>query len=324
MVPMIEKEGVKIESKLIDGDVPVMLISLSGYVDQANCHILQEAIDQCLEQNLYNIVFDFRELVYMSSAGWGVLIGEIKRFRENGGDIKLANMGPEIYEIYQMLEFYHIISEFTSVEEALQSFYQKRGKTGMHPGKMNIVSTAPEDSRPNKNEFSENPIEADSGSEELSDEKEPESIQESIEELEVPLSDPELQNLLDKRSDKEESVPGNDDSRIVEEEIDIDLEDLLDEQGITTSTKAESKPSGYVEFKPEKYQRKVNVKVMPIPDKIRAIIAENPTLSPRQIQKRLRHPDYGSVKIGYFKLKRMLKELELDTKEKRFRYFRSA
>lgn len=61
----------------------------------------------------------------------GVLIGEIKRFRENGGDIKLANMGPEIYEIYQMLEFYHIISEYASVADALKSM-----NIGSSPGRV--------------------------------------------------------------------------------------------------------------------------------------------------------------------------------------------
>ena len=28
----------------------------------------------------------------MSSAGWGIFVGEVKRFREKGGDIKLVNM----------------------------------------------------------------------------------------------------------------------------------------------------------------------------------------------------------------------------------------
>ncbi|RMF59382.1 MAG: anti-sigma factor antagonist, partial [Calditrichaeota bacterium] len=119
---MIEQEGIKIESKLVDKKSRITLVTISGYVDQANCHLLQKTIDQCLADECYNLIFDFQHLVYMSSAGWGVLIGEIKRFRENGGDIKLANMGPEIYEIYQMLEFYHIISEYPSVEEALKSF----------------------------------------------------------------------------------------------------------------------------------------------------------------------------------------------------------
>ena len=119
---MIEQEGIKIETKLVESHPGVVMVETSGYVDQANCHLLQKTIDDSLAGDTYKLIFDFKNLVYMSSAGWGVLIGEIKRFRESGGDIKLANMGPEIYEIYQMLEFYHIISEYPSVEEALKSF----------------------------------------------------------------------------------------------------------------------------------------------------------------------------------------------------------
>jgi len=119
---MIEQEGIKINTKLIDKSSYIYLINLGGYVDQTNVHILQNAIDEKLNKEQYKLIFDLKDLKYMSSAGWGVLIGEIKRFRESGGDIKLINMGPEVYEIYQMLEFYHIISEYSSLNDATESF----------------------------------------------------------------------------------------------------------------------------------------------------------------------------------------------------------
>ena len=119
---MIKSEGVEIKVNKVGKDDPILVIQLGGYVDQANCHLLQVVIDRCLSEQYYMIIFDVHQLVYMSSAGWGVMIGEIKRFREKGGDIKLANMDPAIYEIYQMLEFYHMISEYASVESALQAF----------------------------------------------------------------------------------------------------------------------------------------------------------------------------------------------------------
>ncbi|MHA2055033.1 MAG: STAS domain-containing protein, partial [Candidatus Hodarchaeales archaeon] len=73
---MIDQDGIKIVSKKIDKDLNIVLVNLSGYVDQANVYLLQEIIDQNFGNQNYNIIFDLKNLVYMSSAGWGVLVGE--------------------------------------------------------------------------------------------------------------------------------------------------------------------------------------------------------------------------------------------------------
>ncbi len=293
---MIEQEGIKVDSKWIDQETRIKLISISGYVDQANCHILQKTIDKCLGEECYNLVFDFQNLVYMSSAGWGVLIGEIKRFRENGGDIKLANMGPEIYEIYQMLEFYHIISEYPNVEDAVKSF-----DMGVDVSSLEQVTPIPQNDSPPPEGFP------------LPEEPEVmvplETEEKTIETNEEPLP-------ADEPTPKESP-------EIMEEDIDVNFDDMLANEGIERSTRS-VEDGTYVAFETERYKKKLNPKVMPVPDKIRAIVADHPEFSARQIKKALRQPEYGSVKIGYFKLRKLLKDLDLNTKEKRYRFFRSA
>ncbi len=79
-------------------------------------------INDILRSGKRQIVFDLSDLIYMSSAGWGIFVGEIKTVRDKGGDIKLATMSPEVYEVFQMLEFYHIIQDFPTVAEAVESF----------------------------------------------------------------------------------------------------------------------------------------------------------------------------------------------------------
>lgn len=292
---MIEQEGIKIESKLLSSEGKVLLVKTSGYVDQGNCHLLQNVISESLNNQQFNLIFDFQELVYMSSAGWGVLIGEIKRFRESGGDIKLANMGAEIYEIYQMLEFYHIISEYPSVEAALKSF--------------------------DKN------ADVDISKEVIADLPEPATSPEEGEEQELPLANDkaDLQEILNENNFDEEPdrrrVPRD---PIIEDELEINIEEILKDQGIRPGGTEPEKSPSYVPFDPTRYDREPNPKLMPIPDKIRAIVSQNPEFSVRKIRKALRDPENGGVKIGYFKLRSLLKSLELDTKQKRFRYFRSA
>jgi anti-anti-sigma factor len=64
-------------------------------------------------------------------------------------------------------------------------------------------------------------------------------------------------------------------------------------------------------------------RLMPLEDKLSLIIAENPYFGNRQILKRLRSADYGSTEIGFRELFFKLRAMNLGTKEKRYRYFRS-
>ena len=287
---MIDQEGIKIETKFLDDDGQIALVELSGYVDQANVHLLQKTIDNSLESGTFKLIFDLKDLVYMSSAGWGVLIGEIKRFRENGGDIKLVNMSPEIYEVYQMLEFYHILSEYPSVEEALASFTHGQEATNVKPPVAQV--------------------------------DESHQIQEDLPEpqQEVETSTTEINDILEQIGGSNNNNQ-HEEPEIIEEDIDIELEDVVEKD---LNIGGDTRDKVHVEFNPVTVERPPDFKILPLPEKVRAIVAQFPHFGPWKIRKMLRHPEFGNVKIGYFKLRRLLKQLELDTKEKRYRYYRSC
>jgi len=59
---------------------------------------------------------------YISSAGWGIFISEIKGIRERGGDLKLVRMIPDVYEVFELLEFHYILKAYDSIEEAIRDF----------------------------------------------------------------------------------------------------------------------------------------------------------------------------------------------------------
>lgn len=286
---MIDQEGIKIDSRLIDQQDKIHLIKLGGYVDQNNVHLLQNSIDENLNSSHYKIIFDLRNLAYMSSAGWGVLIGEIKRFRENGGDIKLINMGPEVFEIYQMLEFYHIIAEYPSLEEAKKGFSSNR--------ELRLLNDA--SSRYNPESSESKKFEEDNTLIQNENNRDSE-IQEN------PLS-----------ADKSDNGQLDTGEKEIEFDFDVNSDKELDQ--------FESKRSniGYIEFNPLSMERNIDPVMLPLPEKVRKIVGQFPQLGIRQIKKALRHPDYGGVKIGFFKLRSLLKDLDLDTKEKRFRYYKS-
>ena len=83
---------------------------------------LEKVMNSLLEQGKYRIVVDLGGVDYISSAGWGIFISNIREIRQNSGDIKLARMIPNVYEIFELLEFDSILRAFESIEKAKADF----------------------------------------------------------------------------------------------------------------------------------------------------------------------------------------------------------
>jgi anti-anti-sigma factor len=59
-------------------------------------------------------------VTYISSGGWGIFTGRVKSLREGDGDVVLAGMTSEVYDIYELLGFQEIIMQFADVEPAVE------------------------------------------------------------------------------------------------------------------------------------------------------------------------------------------------------------
>jgi anti-sigma B factor antagonist len=97
-------------------------IRIDGVIDTLTASELEEVIDTLVKRERYHIVVDLAGVDYISSAGWGIFISHIKDLRIHGGDIKLANMIPNVFEIYELLEFDNVLQAFNSVDEARSHF----------------------------------------------------------------------------------------------------------------------------------------------------------------------------------------------------------
>jgi anti-anti-sigma factor len=81
----------------------VSVLTLKGTIETTNASGLEETLARIMDERCYRIVVDLGGVTYISSAGWGIFISEIKRIRRNGGDIKLAAMAPEVREVFDLL-----------------------------------------------------------------------------------------------------------------------------------------------------------------------------------------------------------------------------
>lgn len=104
-------------------------IRVDGVIDTITSAELEEVIDSLIKRQRHKLIIDLAGVNYISSAGWGIFISHIKDIRNNEGDIKLANMTPDVYEIYELLEFDNVLKAFASVEEASGEFNSSSAAT---------------------------------------------------------------------------------------------------------------------------------------------------------------------------------------------------
>ncbi len=112
----------KIITEKATADETVSILRVEGYLDTTTSIQLEETLEKMLRENHFRIIIDLDKVDYISSAGWGIFIGEIKTIRKMKGDLKLANLIPEVYDIYKLLEFDNIIKAYDSIDEAVKDF----------------------------------------------------------------------------------------------------------------------------------------------------------------------------------------------------------
>ena len=100
----------------------VSVLKVSGYLDTTTASELENALYGLLKRGEYRVVVDLSGVNYISSAGWGIFISEIKEIRNHGGDLKLAGMVGDVHEVYNLLEFHTILEAYTSAKEATSAF----------------------------------------------------------------------------------------------------------------------------------------------------------------------------------------------------------
>lgn len=81
----------------------MLTIFLEGEIDAQNAPTVKKEIDACLEgRGSAAIVFDAKDLSYISSAGLKIILTAQK---EAGERISVVNLRPEVLEIFKMAGF---------------------------------------------------------------------------------------------------------------------------------------------------------------------------------------------------------------------------
>ena len=207
----------------------ISVIKVGGYIDTTTSAELERALDSLLKAGSFDIIVDLGNVDYVSSAGWGIFISEIKGIREKGGDLKLVRMIPEVYEVFELLEFHYILKAYETITEAVKDI--ERSKSG----------------------------------------------------------------------------------GVIEPQEEVDKTLSIETQETTPSSTVSQAP-----------QKKQSLAGASLDEKIQAIVSELPEAGTIQIARQLNTSRFGYTRVGWFKLRKRLKKLNLDTKRKRTIYYKKV
>lgn len=231
-------EGIQVSVEKAGRNQSISVIKVGGYIDTTTSAELEHSLSSVLKSNCYYIIIDLGNVDYISSAGWGIFISEIKGIREKRGDLKLVRMIPDVYEVFELLEFHYILKAFDTLDEAIGDFEQT------------VLAT---------------------------------------EHLQTPASSSQSQSV----ASSTQIQPGRPQPHV-------------QPASITPTFSNDSNHHGGES----------------IEEKLRQVVIEKPDAGTFQIVKTLNTPRFGNIKLGWFEVRKFLKQLNLDSKKKRVEYFK--
>ncbi len=234
-------EGIEISQGRVGARQDIAMLTVRGYVDTMTCAYLLNKIAENVNGGVYHIIVDMAQVNYVSSAGWGVFVGELKGIREKGGDLKIVQMTPEVYDVFEMLEFNRILSYYDSIEEAIDDFDLSIGLDLTKSARRSVTEAA-----------------------------------------------------------RKEDV----------------VRPAVAQRPVQRSSEL---PRARYVFK----KKKIDEKLLPLTEKIKLVVIDDPTRGVLKIKKALKTERFGFTRASFLQVYRLLRRLNLDTKEKRYRFYRS-
>lgn len=99
------------------------VIYTSGRIDSDTAPEVEEAMNQLIEKGQFNIIFDMRDVTFVSSAGWWALIRIQKEVKKmNRGELVLVKLDDRIRESMDLVGIAPYFTIFDDMIDAVGSF----------------------------------------------------------------------------------------------------------------------------------------------------------------------------------------------------------
>ncbi|MCR9217274.1 MAG: STAS domain-containing protein [Phycisphaerales bacterium] len=92
-------------------------------LDEANIQRIGEEISEIIDGDARpKLLISFSNVDHLSSAALGTLITIHNRLKQKGGQLRLANIDPQIYEVFMITKLNKLFDIHESRDEAMESF----------------------------------------------------------------------------------------------------------------------------------------------------------------------------------------------------------
>lgn len=100
----------------------IVTLTDENILEENDIRALQESIMPVVEQaERINLILDFQNVRFLSSAVLGLLIRISKRIYERAGQLRLCNIDPRIHEIFKITRLTKVFDIYQDVESAAES-----------------------------------------------------------------------------------------------------------------------------------------------------------------------------------------------------------
>jgi anti-sigma B factor antagonist len=106
-----------------DKDVRIVEFTNNKILDEANIAEIGSTLNALIdEMSSPRLLLDFVTVDHLSSAALGMLINANNRIKQKNGKFRLANIKPQIMEVFKITKLDKLFRIHQSREEALRSF----------------------------------------------------------------------------------------------------------------------------------------------------------------------------------------------------------
>ena len=116
---MSKNDGFKV-TRRDDGELT--MVYPQGFLDAHTAPEFEAELQKAIDAGRVQIVVNCKDLDYISSAGLGVFMGCIEQVRDLGGDIKISNLVPKVFHVFELLGFHQLYDLTETEEEAVGKF----------------------------------------------------------------------------------------------------------------------------------------------------------------------------------------------------------
>lgn len=99
----------------------VIIVRAAGRVDGVNAHELADYLADVVEESHSNLVLNFSELKYISSAGLRVILTTVKSLKAKKRDLFLSQLAGPVKDVFKLSGFYGILRIFETDTDAVEA-----------------------------------------------------------------------------------------------------------------------------------------------------------------------------------------------------------